>query len=372
VGFRGRFLCGYLACLALATGVVVTTLALTADQGQWPLQALTAGLLVALVGGWILATALVRQMVDPLEEIARSLSRVASGEPPVQLDPGKRRAEVSALTHAANALFNRMNEIAVDRDRTEALQSEMAVARRIQTSMLPRRLQAEGLEVAARTVAADEVGGDYYDVLPTPDGAWIGIGDVAGHGLPAGIIMLTVQSAISALTKDKPNATPKEILGLLNEVIYENIHHRLDVSDYVTLCLIRFFRDGRMVVAGAHEEIVVYRAKEARCEALPTEGTWIGVINDIRPFTTESQYQLHDGDLIVLFTDGVTEATTTKGVPFGFERLLQEVSRAATKSVDEIADHIVSEVMAWTPRHADDLSVVVLRYRAIDENERRL
>src|SRR5205814_8144437 len=98
------------------------------------------------------------------------------------------------------------------------LEGEMAVARRIQTSMLPRTLNARGLEVSARTLAAEEVGGDYYDVLPTADGAWIGIGDVAGHGLPAGIIMLTIQSAIAALTQDRPDAAPKQILAPANRL----------------------------------------------------------------------------------------------------------------------------------------------------------
>src|SRR5207248_636568 len=129
------------------------------------------------------------------------------------------------------------------------------------------------------------VGGDYYDVLPTADGAWIAIGDVAGHGLPAGIIMLTVQSAVAALTDAKPQAGPRDILTVLNRVIYANIQHRLMIRDYVTLSLIRFFRDGRLVVAGAHEDIIIYRAAQRQCDILPTPGTWIGVINDIESFT---------------------------------------------------------------------------------------
>jgi sigma-B regulation protein RsbU (phosphoserine phosphatase) len=238
----------------------------------------------------------------------------------------------------------------------------MAVARRIQNSMLPRNLTAPGLEVSARTLAAEEVGGDYYDVLPTSNGAWIGIGDVAGHGLPAGIIMLTIQSAIAALTRDKPDAAPREILAPLNQVIYENIHHRLEIYEYATLSLIRFFRDGRLVIAGAHEDVIVYRASSGRCDALPTPGTWIGVVDDIVAATVDSEHRLEVGDVMVLFTDGVTEASDAQGAPFGFERLCEAVTAMGREPTERIVGHVMDQVQAWSPRLADDVSVVALRY----------
>ena len=242
------------------------------------------------------------------------------------------------------------------------LEGEMAVARRIQSSMLPRTLNAPGLEVSARTLAAEEVGGDYYDVLPTDNGAWIGIGDVAGHGLPAGIIMLTIQSAIAALTRDKPDAAPREILAPLNHVIYENIHHRLEIYEFATLSLIRFFHDGRLVIAGAHEDVIVYRAGTGQIDTLPTSGTWIGVVNDIGAATVDSEHRLEQGDVMVLFTDGVTEASDSRGHPFGFERLCAAVTAMGREPTDRIVAHVMEQVQAWSPRLADDVSVVALRY----------
>jgi PAS domain S-box-containing protein len=276
-------------------------------------------------------------------------------------------ADGAGVAHTVVVVIEDLTDVKrLERDRLqkEALQNEIDIARRIQSSMLPRTLEAKGLEVSARTFAAEEVGGDYYDVLPTDDGAWIAIGDVAGHGLPAGIIMLTVQSAVAALTHDKPDAAPKDILGQLNHVIYENIHHRLQIHDYVTLSLIRFFRDGRLVVAGAHEDIIVYRKREGRCETLPTNGTWIGVISDIRGFTTDANYALHDGDVMVLFTDGVTEAVDRHGEPFGFDRLSQAVGEVGDQPTDKIVEHVVARAKAWCPNPVDDLTVVALRYRA--------
>jgi phosphoserine phosphatase RsbU/P len=242
------------------------------------------------------------------------------------------------------------------------LEGEMAVARQIQTSMLPRTLTAQGLEVSGRTLAAQEVGGDYYDVRPTHDGAWIGIGDVAGHGLPAGIIMLTIQSAIAALTRDKPDAAPKDILDPLNQVIYENIHQRLQIYEFATLSLIRFFLDGRLVVAGAHEDIIVYRARSGQTESFPTSGTWIGVVSDIKSVTVETEYRLEEGDVMVLFTDGVTEAADGRGRPFGFERLCAAVTDTGRQPTEQIVARVMDDVKTWSPRLADDVSVVALRY----------
>lgn len=282
-------------------------------------------------------------------------------------------ADAAGVPHTLVVVIEDLTErkkLEADRLRKEYLQSELAVARRIQTSMLPRTLEAEALELAARTVPAEEVGGDYYDVLPTTDGAWIAIGDVAGHGLPAGILMLTVQSAVAALVEDQSGASPREVLARLNRVIYHNIHHRLGIHEYVTLSLIRFFRDGRLVVAGAHEDIIVYRARHRRCEVFSTQGTWIGVINDIDAFTEDAGHQLEDGDVMVLFTDGVTEATSAAGEPFGFDRLRDALAEVGDRPTEAIVEHLVCRVRTWAPNPADDITVLAIRYRAstIEQN----
>lgn len=81
------------------------------------------------------------------------------------------------------------------------MQSELTIASRIQAGVLPRAVDVPGLEISAAMRPASEVGGDYYDVIPTPAGCWFGIGDVAGHGLPTGLVMLMLQSAVSSLLR---------------------------------------------------------------------------------------------------------------------------------------------------------------------------
>ena len=109
---------------------------------------------------------------------------------------------------------------------------------RSQTSLLPRDPVApNGLYIARVLIPADDVGGDYYDILAQPRTvASSRSGDVSGHGLDAGLVMLMVQSAMSAITTARSNISPSELLTLVNEVLYENIARRLARADYVAPC----------------------------------------------------------------------------------------------------------------------------------------
>ena len=105
----------------------------------------------------------------------------------------------------------------------ERLEKEMEIATRIQTSILPRDVTVPGLEIAATMRTATEVGGDYYDVIPVEGGCWMGIGDVAGHGLGTGLVMLMMQSGIGALCRKLPDASPRELLLALNAMLVDNV-----------------------------------------------------------------------------------------------------------------------------------------------------
>ena len=132
--------------------------------------------------------------------------------------------QVSSALEGAR-LVTRLVEEATKRQVAERqrLEKEMEIAARIQTSILPRDVSVAGLEIAAAMHAATEVGGDYYDVVPVDDGCWIGIGDVAGHGLGTGLVMLMMQSGIGALARKMPDAAPRDLLLALNTMLVENV-----------------------------------------------------------------------------------------------------------------------------------------------------
>jgi PAS domain S-box-containing protein len=240
-------------------------------------------------------------------------------------------------------------------------EEEMAIARRVQTSILPKHFDVEGLEIAAVMFPATDVGGDYYDVLPFKGGSWLAIGDVSGHGLDAGLVMLMVQSAVVSITAALPEATPREVIVQLNEVLFDNIRRRLLHDDHVTFTLFRYTTDGRIVFAGAHEDILITRKKKRKVEVLHTPGTWLGARRDISRVTVDATLTLEEGDVLVLYTDGVTEAMNDSGEQFGITRLSDVIEKHQDEPIVAIRDHVIRAVQAWSKNQEDDISILIAR-----------
>jgi PAS domain S-box-containing protein len=256
----------------------------------------------------------------------------------------------------------RAQEVLMDRAVQDArMAKELDIARRVQTSILPRVLEVPGLELAAVMLTAAEVGGDYYDVYRRTDGAWIAIADVSGHGLQAGIVMLMAQTALSTLTLTLPDAGPSLLLSRLNQLLYDNIRVRLGHDDHVTFSLLRYHSSGEIHFAGAHEIFLLWRARSGRVEVVNTPGTWLGAVPDINTSLPESRLLLEPGDVFLLYTDGVTEAMNGLREQFGLERLTKVLADAAHEPTDSIVRRIVDEVRAFMVEQEDDISIVVMR-----------
>jgi serine phosphatase RsbU (regulator of sigma subunit) len=262
-------------------------------------------------------------------------------------------------------LLERLTAEATQREAAERrrMEEELAIATRLQTGVLPRNIAAEGLEIAALMLPATEVGGDYYDVIPTSAGCWLGIGDVAGQGLPTGVVMLMLQSVVSGLVRTHPHAAPRDILCAANAVLFDNVRERMKQDEHMTLTLLRYESGGRITFAGAHEALLIYRASDKRVEWIETPGTSIGVTRDIESATRDSTCELKLGDLLVLYTDGVIGAKNRHGQIYGRERLAAAVTRLAQEPVESIRDGLLAEVRAWMPKQFDDLTFLIARHR---------
>jgi serine phosphatase RsbU (regulator of sigma subunit) len=273
----------------------------------------------------------------------------------------KNRFEIDAFLRAVRYAIQR-HRLRQDLERTNArLQRELEIGGNIQTSILPREIGVEGLDIAARMVPATEVGGDYYDVLNADFGCWLAIGDVAGHGMGAAIVALMTQSSIASLTLSRPNAMPSELTSVVNEVLYDNIRHRLDQDEHVTLTLLRYEHGGKLTFAGAHEELIIWRAAKAVCETVVTPGTWLGARRDIRAVTTDSEVWLDPDDVLVLYSDGVTEAMNEAGEQYGLDRLVDQVERGEHESAVDIHARIWNDVHRFAPINVDDVTLMVVR-----------
>jgi serine phosphatase RsbU (regulator of sigma subunit) len=272
------------------------------------------------------------------------------------------RSQLSASLELG-ALHARIVEETTLRERLarEQLLGELTVARRIQTALIPRPAQVPGLEIAAHMLPADQVGGDYYDIFNMPDGCWMAIGDVTGHGLLAGMIMLMLQTAVSTLVTTLPGASPAQLVCRLNRVMRSNIRERLNESDHATFVILRYHSGGAVTMAGAHDEIVIYRAASGSCERVSPEGVWLGIADDIEEYTPDQHFRLERGDLLLLYTDGLIEARSADGEEFGLERVEQILRGSAQSAVAEIQGHLLAAARAWTPVQQDDVTLIVAR-----------
>ncbi len=250
------------------------------------------------------------------------------------------------------------DRIAAERDR---LERELEIARVLQTALLPKQTTTRGFEIHGKMVPATEVGGDYYDVIPVDGGCWFGIGDVAGHGLRAAIVMLMVQSMIATLVRASPDARPSEILRATNAALWDGTRERLNVKDHVTCTLFRCGVDGRVCYAGAHEPTLIVRAT-GECERIAAEGTWLSVVRDLGDKNPDRDFELGYGDTMVLYTDGAIEGRNAANEELGLERFRGVLDGAHARSVSEVADSLFKTVQAWQAVQRDDITLLVVRY----------
>lgn len=265
------------------------------------------------------------------------------------------------------ALLHRqvIEQIAVrERFERERVLEATRLASELQTKLNPRAPVVRGLEIAACMLPAAEAGGDYYDVIPIAGGAWLGIGDVTGHGLNAGIIMMMMHSMITGLVHHDPHISPADLVVALNRALYQGIHHRLRRDDQATLMLLKYGINGMVTFAGEHEPPIVYRAATDQCEMIESAGFWVGSVPDIAPFTRNATFRLQDGDVMVLYTDGITEPRNAHNEQFGPERLGEHLRRWARSPVEEIRERLMAAAREWTNDWTDDVTLMVVRYRS--------
>jgi len=244
--------------------------------------------------------------------------------------------------------------------------AELDVSRRLQQMLLPKPEELkriEELDIAGYMAPAEEVGGDYYDVLQYDGQLKIGIGDVTGHGLESGVVMLMLQTAVRTLLVGGETDI-KRFMAVLNRTLHDNIR-RMNVERSLSLALLDY-RKGRVCLSGQHEQLIVVR-KNGSVELMDTLdlGFPVGVVDNIADFVTETQVELAAGDGIVLYSDGVVEAENLAGEFYGLDRLCRTLSQNWAQPAEAIKDAVVADVQAFIGQHVvyDDLTLLVMRQK---------
>ena len=244
------------------------------------------------------------------------------------------------------------------------MSAELDITQRLQQMMLPRDEDLRGiadLEIAGFMDPAAEVGGDYYDVVSQKGGVVFGIGDVTGHGLESGVIAIMLQTAVRTLLCSGHYESHK-FFQVLNRVIYDNVR-RMNCDRNLTLSLLHY-QDKFVTISGQHEEVLIVRENGdlERHDTLNL-GFALGLEKDISGFIGEARIPLQSGDVMVLYTDGITEAINSAGVSYGIERLCEAVKTFHRQTAGEILGAVRNSLREYRGEQTllDDVSLLVVK-----------
>jgi sigma-B regulation protein RsbU (phosphoserine phosphatase) len=238
------------------------------------------------------------------------------------------------------------------------LEKELAIAREIQASFLPQSSpQIPGFDIAGATQSHDQVGGDYYDFIPIAETRLgLAIADVSGKGIPAALLMAGFR--MSLLAEIRNDFAIRAVMRKVNSLLYES----MDRDKFVTAFYGVLDHRNRVLTFsnGGHNPPILLR-RGGGVEYLLDGGVALGVLKeaeyDDRPVV------LFPGDVLVLYTDGISEAESTTSEQFGTQRLEQTVERLSAGTAQEIVDGLIAAVKEWAGERGpnDDLTLIVLK-----------
>jgi sigma-B regulation protein RsbU (phosphoserine phosphatase) len=242
------------------------------------------------------------------------------------------------------------------RDRQlKEIQKELEVARRIQLSILPREFPpSTNFRVAGRYIPMTSVAGDFYDYIIADD-QQVGllIADVSGHGVPAALIASMVK--LAAASQRAVAADPCRFLSGMNSALLGNTQNQFVTAAYVYLNS----ESGELrYSAAAHPPLLLIR--NGRVTRIEENGLMLAVFG-FASYST-AVHKLEAGDRMVMYTDGILEASNAAGYFFGHEALCDLLKRTRDLSPAMAADSIVSSVRQWSRKQDDDLTVLICDY----------
>lgn len=325
-------------------------------------------LLVELIAIWI-GTRLSRQITGAINQLYEGTRRVTNGDFRHRI-PVRSSDQLSEVTQSFNQMTGNLQRLLAVEKEKERLQTELEIAREVQGQLYPKEAPPTcGLKLTVRCDPARMVSGDYYDYAQVTRGKLaFAIGDVAGKGISAALLMATLQAALRAQIstyaplrqsecENKPEVDAAQLVSKLNKQIYAHT----SPEKYATFFFALFDEDTRTLTYtnAGHLSPLLFRNGEVT--PLDSNGTVVGAF----PFAKydESCLTMNPGDLLVCYTDGITEPENAYGEMFGEERLIDLVKKHAGKDDHEIVQIVLESVRSWTgsPELFDDMTLLLAR-----------
>ncbi|MFA5296321.1 MAG: SpoIIE family protein phosphatase [Methanoregulaceae archaeon] len=312
------------------------------------------------VGGLVFL--LSRMITDPIRELSRGAEAIGSGglDYHVQVHSGDEFEQLAdAFNRMTGDLQRYMHELIQTTAEKERIEKELEIARGIQQSFLPESApEIPGIDIAGMTLPAREVGGDFYDYIPVGGGRWgLVIADVSGKGVPAALFMGLSRTLVRANAMAQSSVS--ETLVRANELITENERSSMFVT--VFYGVLDPARRSLAYASAGHNAPFMIRSGGVETIVLKAEGIALGVVREID--LEEREITLDPGDILVLYTDGVTEAVNPLDEEFGVARLTATVERHRDAPSSAIIERVRDEVIRYSQGQPqfDDITLIVVK-----------
>lgn len=312
------------------------------------------GIFISLVLGLFMAGI----VTGPIKKLTEVVGDIAKGDFAKRVDI-KSKDEVGLLADSVNKMATDLEAATEARIFEERVKKELEIAANIQQELLPKELpQIAGIQIAGQIWPATEVGGDVYDVITDDKGnTYMYVGDVTGHGVPAGIISAIANATIvSTITDGDVIGTVTSVNHVLRTKTAKNL--------FLTLLLLKYDAKGTVSYVNAgHEQVLHYKASSQVAEITNPGGIALGLFDDVADKLTEDTVAMQLGDVLVIYSDGIPEAWANEKDQFGMERFQQALIKAASGSAEQIKESIYQEVKTFmgTYEQKDDITLLVIK-----------
>lgn len=339
------------------------------SQQRWNIARLIGLILIGALAGSFL---LIYLLLSPLRKLVKFVTdgEQANIHDHIDIDSS---TEVGVLAKAYSDMNDKFKESQRHLADRERLQQEMNVAREIQQTLLPHEFpDIEGIEIAGHYEAAALIGGDYYDFVEIDrDTIGIVVADVSGKGVPGSLVMTMIRQALRTEARGNKNAA--DVLARLNDMIIGDIRKGMFITMFYAI--IDSKRRRLNFASAGHNPMILYRGSTNKTYYLNPKGFPLGIQLAEKDFFRRSiesdTIQLVEGDLVLLYTDGITEAMNSKSELFGEERLLQIIRGGGNLRVKPFVDEMTNRITSFTGGRpqSDDITFVAIREKSSQQKE---
>ncbi len=319
---------------------------------------------LALVASTSGAYFLMTFLIAPVRKLADGMLAISEGKLNHRIMI-RSNDEFGQIAKIFNEMTTRFREAQSHLLEQERIEQEMQVAQEIQHTLLPRDVpQIEGYDVASLYRSAKEVGGDYFDFVLVDDNTMgIAIADVSGKGVPGSLVMTMIRTALRLEARSNRSAT--DVMAKVNDFVTPDMKKGM----FVTMFYIVLNSRSRMInfSSAGHNPLILFREESNRIYYLKPRGFPLGIdLPDTRLFSkslTQEHVSLKKGDILLAYTDGITEAMNPRREQFGEQRLLEIIRKNHDLSASEFVDKLSEALAVFTENYPqnDDITCVVVK-----------